>query len=105
MHTWLSMQRLHAMVANPSRMATLVVLLGFHAGCERQAPSPEECLAAARRWQGIAPGVELARLPPSRRQGTQKMTLDCITQPFPTEFVHCVGERGQSSVCNVFMRK
>ncbi len=87
-------------------MPTLILLMvAPWTACTRKAPQPDDCLQAALRWHGVPPGDQAVRLSPQGAQQVKQMTLDCVTKPYPRQYVSCVKERGRSSVCQLYAVK
>jgi hypothetical protein len=66
-------------------------------GCERKAPSPEECLGFAMRSLGI--NDERLLTVPRYKSPVDDIVVECLTTPYDKELIRCVKLRSTKKTC------
>ena len=86
--------------ARASRCLSRLLALGavwLPIGCERKAPSQDECLEFATRALGINDARLLAV--PGVSEKLDELVIKCLTTPFDKQLIECAKTRGTARSC------
>lgn len=81
------------------RLAAFGISLAMIPGCERKAPSPDECLEYAAIVRGFSSKIQLALAVDKARMDVE--VEKCLTTPYDKELIACVKHRAGSRSCQL----